>query len=62
MKPGDLVEAEYVDAFRVRRRVPRAHLDAVLRAMGIDPRARPENLSPADYVRIARHLREDADS
>ena len=24
--------------------------------------ARPENLSPADYVRIARHLREDADS
>jgi len=30
--------------------------------LGIDPSARPENLSPADYVRIARHLREDADS
>jgi 16S rRNA (adenine1518-N6/adenine1519-N6)-dimethyltransferase len=25
-----------------------------LQALGIDPRLRPENLSPADYVRIAR--------
>jgi 16S rRNA (adenine1518-N6/adenine1519-N6)-dimethyltransferase len=24
--------------------------------LGIDPNARPENLSPADYVRIAQHL------
>jgi len=30
--------------------------------LSIDPSARPENLSPADYVRIAQHLREDADS
>ena len=56
MKSGDLVEAEYVDAFRVRRRVPRAHLNAVLRAMGIDPRARHGIAD--EPVRLVRRRRE----
>jgi 16S rRNA (adenine1518-N6/adenine1519-N6)-dimethyltransferase len=52
-------------AFSARRKQLRNALPlaaADFAKLGIDPSARPENLSPADYVRIARHLREDADS
>jgi len=45
---------------QLRNALPLAAADFA--KLGIDPSARPENLSPADYVRIARHLREDADS
>ena len=31
-------------------------VECVLTALGIDPGLRPENLSPADYVRIAQAL------
>jgi 16S rRNA (adenine1518-N6/adenine1519-N6)-dimethyltransferase len=39
---------------QLRNALPLAAADFA--ALGIDPRARPENLSPADYVRIAQHL------
>jgi 16S rRNA (adenine1518-N6/adenine1519-N6)-dimethyltransferase len=44
-------------AFRAGRKTLRNALGLAaeeLQALGIDPRLRPENLSPADYVRIAR--------
>jgi len=44
-------------AFSARRKTLRNALGlpaAEFEALGIDPRLRPENLSPADYVRIAR--------
>lgn len=44
-------------AFSARRKTLRNALgleEAELRALGYDPRLRPENLSPADYARIAR--------
>jgi 16S rRNA (adenine1518-N6/adenine1519-N6)-dimethyltransferase len=44
-------------AFSARRKTLRNALAlpaAEFEALGIDPRLRPENLSPADYVRIAR--------
>ena len=44
-------------AFSARRKTLRNALQlpaAAWRALGIDPGLRPENLSPADYVRIAR--------
>lgn len=48
----EAVEAEYVDAFRVRRRVPSANLAAVQRAMGIQP---GETAADApDPVRLVR--------
>lgn len=39
---------------QLRNALPLAAADFA--KLGIDPRARPENLSPADYVRIAQHL------
>jgi len=39
---------------QLRNALPLAAADFA--TLGIDPRARPENLSPADYVRIAQHL------
>ena len=45
-------------AFSARRKTLRNALGvapAALAALGIDAGLRPENLSPADYVRIARH-------
>jgi 16S rRNA (adenine1518-N6/adenine1519-N6)-dimethyltransferase len=39
---------------QLRNALPLAAADFA--ALGIDPRARPENLSPADYVRVAQHL------
>lgn len=47
-------------AFSARRKTLRNALDLApeeLAALGIDARLRPENLSPADYVRIARYNR-----
>jgi 16S rRNA (adenine1518-N6/adenine1519-N6)-dimethyltransferase len=44
-------------AFSARRKTLRNALgleEAELRALGYDPRLRPENLSPEDYARIAR--------
>jgi len=44
-------------AFSARRKTLRNALGLpaeALEALGIDARLRPENLSPADYVRIAR--------
>ena len=46
-------------AFSARRKTLRNALPlepADFAALGIDPKLRPENLSPADYVRIARHI------
>jgi len=45
-------------AFSARRKTLRNALGLApeeFTALGIDPRLRPENLSPADYVRIARY-------
>jgi len=45
------------EAFSARRKTLRNALPlgpADFEALGIDPRLRPENLAPADYVRIAR--------
>ncbi len=39
---------------QLRNALPLAPADFA--ALGIDPRARPENLSPADYVRIAQYI------
>jgi 16S rRNA (adenine1518-N6/adenine1519-N6)-dimethyltransferase len=39
---------------QLRNALPLAAADFA--TLGIDPSARPENLSPADYVRIAQHL------
>ena len=47
-------------AFSARRKTLRNALGLAPRdfdALGIDPRLRPENLAPVDYVRIARHLK-----
>jgi len=52
-------------AFSARRKQLRNALPlaaADFPKLGIDPSARPENLSPADFVRIAQYLREIADS
>ena len=52
-------------AFSARRKQLRNALPlaaADFQKLGIDPSARPENLSPADYLRIAQYLRENADS
>jgi len=46
-------------AFSARRKTLRNALkleDAALAELGLDPRLRPENLSPADYVRVAAHM------
>ncbi len=46
-------------AFSARRKTLRNALPLVpqdYEALGIDPKLRPENLGPADYVRIARHV------
>jgi len=46
-------------AFSARRKTLRNALkldDAVLHALGLDPKLRPENLGPADYVRVANYL------
>ena len=45
------------EAFSARRKTLRNALPletAHYEALGIDPKLRPENLSPGDYVRIAR--------
>jgi 16S rRNA (adenine1518-N6/adenine1519-N6)-dimethyltransferase len=47
-------------AFSARRKTLRNALakwfdEAALRALGFDPKLRPENLSPDDYLRLARH-------
>ncbi len=46
-------------AFSARRKTLRNALkleEPVLASLGLDPKLRPENLSPADYIRVARHL------
>jgi 16S rRNA (adenine1518-N6/adenine1519-N6)-dimethyltransferase len=46
------------EAFSARRKTLRNALPLEpgdYAALGINPQLRPENLSPADYVRIARH-------
>jgi 16S rRNA (adenine1518-N6/adenine1519-N6)-dimethyltransferase len=48
-------------AFSARRKTLRNALarwfdEAALRALGLDPKLRPENLSPDDYLRLARHV------
>ena len=46
-------------AFSARRKTLRNALPLLpqdFEALGIEPRLRPENLSPGDYVRIAQHL------
>jgi 16S rRNA (adenine1518-N6/adenine1519-N6)-dimethyltransferase len=60
-EPLDRGVAPFADvvrrAFSARRKTLRNALGLAaeeLQALGIDPRLRPENLSPADYVRIAR--------
>jgi len=60
-EPLDRGVAHFADivrrAFSARRKTLRNALGlaaAEIRALGIDPGLRPENLSPADYVRIAR--------
>ncbi len=53
----DLLGAIVRDAFSARRKTLRNALPlspADYEALGIDPGLRPENLSPADYVRITR--------
>jgi 16S rRNA (adenine1518-N6/adenine1519-N6)-dimethyltransferase len=45
-------------AFSARRKTLRNALPGVdLEALGIDPKLRPENLSPADYARISACVR-----
>ena len=49
-------------AFSARRKTLRNALakwfdEAALRALGFDPKLRPENLSPDDYLRLAQHAR-----
>jgi 16S rRNA (adenine1518-N6/adenine1519-N6)-dimethyltransferase len=47
------------EAFSARRKTLRNALPLEAEAyahLGIDPKLRPENLSPPDYVRIARHV------
>jgi 16S rRNA (adenine1518-N6/adenine1519-N6)-dimethyltransferase len=47
------------EAFSARRKTLRNALPlapADYEALGIDPKLRPENLAPADYVKIVRHL------
>jgi 16S rRNA (adenine1518-N6/adenine1519-N6)-dimethyltransferase len=47
------------EAFSARRKTLRNALPLDARdyeELGIDPKLRPENLSPPDYVRIARHM------
>jgi 16S rRNA (adenine1518-N6/adenine1519-N6)-dimethyltransferase len=60
--PLDLGAGRFADvvrrAFSARRKTLRNALGlaaADFSALGIDPRLRPENLAPQDYVRIARH-------
>jgi len=60
-EPLDLGAPQFGDvvrrAFSARRKTLRNALGLAaeaLEALGIDPRLRPENLSPQDYVRIAR--------
>jgi len=46
-------------AFSARRKTLRNALkleEPVLASLGLDPKLRPENLSPADYIRVACHL------
>jgi 16S rRNA (adenine1518-N6/adenine1519-N6)-dimethyltransferase len=58
--PGVAIPEKFADvvrrAFSARRKTLRNALPlkpADYEALGIDPRLRPENLSPADYIRIA---------
>jgi 16S rRNA (adenine1518-N6/adenine1519-N6)-dimethyltransferase len=45
-------------AFSARRKTLRNALPGIdFAALGIDPRLRPENLSPADYARITSSVR-----
>lgn len=53
-------QALVAQAFAARRKTLRNALrmdEAALGALGLDPKLRPENLSPADYVRVSRALR-----
>jgi 16S rRNA (adenine1518-N6/adenine1519-N6)-dimethyltransferase len=55
-----LFEKMVREAFSARRKTLRNALPlapADYQALGIDPKLRPENLSPADYVRITQRLR-----
>jgi len=61
-EPLDRAAPRFADlvrrAFSARRKTLRNALGLAaqdLAALGIDPRLRPENLAPQDYVRIARH-------
>ena len=61
---GVLIPGNFSDivrnAFSARRKSLRNALPLKpgdYEALGIDPKLRPENLSPADYVRIAHHVR-----
>jgi 16S rRNA (adenine1518-N6/adenine1519-N6)-dimethyltransferase len=50
------------EAFSARRKTLRNALPLQPRdyeELGIDPKLRPENISPGDYVRIARHMSPD---
>ncbi len=58
-----LFRALVAAAFSARRKTLRNALahwfdEAALRALGFDPKLRPENLSPEDYVRLAQHVRQ----
>ena len=57
--PESTLERIVRDAFSARRKTLRNALPleaADYAALGIDPKLRPENLSPADYVRIAARV------
>jgi 16S rRNA (adenine1518-N6/adenine1519-N6)-dimethyltransferase len=57
--PEDALERIVREAFSARRKTLRNALPleaADYAALAIDPKLRPENLSPADYVRIARRV------
>lgn len=56
---GALFEKIVREAFSARRKTLRNALPlapADYQALGIDPKLRPENLSPADYVRITQRI------
>ena len=60
-QPADFPQKDFEDivrrAFSARRKTLRNALPGVdLAALGIDPKLRPENLSPEDYLRISRFV------
>jgi 16S rRNA (adenine1518-N6/adenine1519-N6)-dimethyltransferase len=54
----EIDEALLRQAFSARRKQLRNALPAIdFAALGLDPKLRPENLSPQDYARITASLR-----